>query len=92
MAKGVKKRVLNEDTPIAKPLSPVRVEAVKIEAAPEVQGNDIGSYDLPPGTVLLQGIDEKGKEVGKPFTTSERTYRQVFSNTDKFVLKKKAVT
>ena len=89
MAKGIKKKILDE---VVKPLSPVKVEAIKIEAAQDVQINDIGSYDLPPGTVLLQAIDDKGVEVGPPFKTSERTYRQVFSNPEKFVLKKKALT
>lgn len=90
MAKGIKKKVLQDE--VVRPISPVKVEAVKIEADPEMQGKDIGSYDLPPGTVLLQAIDDKGKEVGPAFTTSERTYRQVFSNPEKFVLKKKALT
>ncbi|PUZ25021.1 hypothetical protein DCC81_11955 [Chitinophaga parva] len=57
--------------------------------APDPVKDEIGSYKLAYGEILLASLKPDGSE-GIPFKVSTSTYQQYYQDTTKFVIKKNA--
>lgn len=57
----------------------------------EAEGNDqYADWPLMPGELLIIPLDNDGKEKGKPFTVTQRTFDKLYSDDKRYKVKKKA--